>query len=267
MVKSKQSQSSLGLTILSGYSLLVALPVLFCCILVPTISVALSSEGNQPVKIAILQFESLSTDAKEGSKGKIVSEFMTSATVNVGAFDVVEREAVVKILDEMEYGQSGRNVSSVAQKIGQLSGAKYVLTGSVAGYNDSSRIEARLIRVSDGKIEFAQGSFAKNDLESIFNASRFIVEKLTEQFVQNVGQIVVGQTVWVSPEAMVVDKGEKLWLNPDYSVKVDKNAKCCMMVKRTDQGFEVNVMNCTSKWREKDGVNVKNYVPVKKIVY
>ena len=226
-----------------------------------------AQEAGQPIKIAILQFDSLGADAKDVTRGRMVSEFMTTAAVNIGAYDVVEREALKKILDEMEYGEHGKSITSVAQKIGQLFGAQFVISGSVTGYNESIRIDARIIRVTDGKIEFAHGSFAKNDLESIFNASKFVIEKLTELFIPSTGKMVIGQIAWTAPDALIVDSSDKMWLNPNYSIKCDKNPTACLMVKRTAQEFEVNVMNCNTKWKKQDKIDTRQLLPVGNIIY
>lgn len=230
-------------------------------------ALAAQEQDNGPIKIAILQFDSLSSDVKDSNKGKMVSEFMITSAVNIGAYDVVEREALMKILDEMEFGAQGKSYSSVAQKIGQLSGAKYVISGSITGYNDAIRIDARLIRVTDGKIEAAHGSFTKNDLESIFNASRFIIEKLTELCTPTTAKMVIGQTAWTAPEAMLVGKDEKLWLSPNYSVRMERNPKSCLSVKRMESGFEVNVTNCNMKWKTRDDIDTKQLLPVANIIY
>ncbi|GAB7079532.1 FlgO family outer membrane protein [Megalodesulfovibrio paquesii] len=233
----------------------------------PAVQAPAPQEAEPPIKIAILQFDSLGGDTKDVSRGRMVSEFMTTAAVNIGAYDVVEREALKKILDEMEYGEQGKSITSVAQKIGQLFGAQFVISGSVTGYNDSIRIDARIIRVTDGKIEFAHGSFAKNDLESIFNASKFVIEKLTELFIPSTGKMVAGQIAWTAPEALIVDGNETMWLNPKYSIKCDKSPTSCLMVKRTASGFEVNVMNCSTKWKKQEKLDTRQLLPVGNIIY
>ncbi|EKO39742.1 MAG: putative protein involved in formation of curli polymer [Solidesulfovibrio magneticus str. Maddingley MBC34] len=227
----------------------------------------LTTEGNSPVKIAILQFDSLSSEGKDSTKGRIISEFMTTCAVNTGAYDVVERTLVQKLLEEMEFGESGKSSTTVAQKIGQLSGATYVISGSLTEHKEAIRIDARLIRVSDGKIEIAQGSFSKNDLENLFNACKFITDHITEMFIQNIDQTVTGQTCWVSPEAMLVDKDEKLWLNPNFGIKTTRSPSNCMQLKRTNKGFEVNVTGCSTKWSKNNDLETTKYHSVTKIIY
>lgn len=135
-------------------------------------SPALATEASPAsMKIAVVEFENLSDEAKTEKLGRTAAEMFTTAAVNSGFFEVVEREQIKKVLDEMEFGESGKATAGAAQKIGAMVGAAGVLSGSVTTMKDSVRFDARLIRVSDGKVLAAEKAYAKNDLQSIGNAA------------------------------------------------------------------------------------------------
>lgn len=132
---------------------------------------AAAESAQTSMKIAVVEFENLSDEAKTEKLGRTAAEMFTTAAVNSGFFEVVEREQIRKVLDEMEFGESGKTSTGTAQKIGAMVGAAGVLSGSVTTMKDSVRFDARLIRVTDGKVLAAEKAYAKNDLQSIGNAA------------------------------------------------------------------------------------------------
>lgn len=229
--------------------------------------VAAESESGGRVRMAILQFDSLNVESKDDNKGRMVSEFMTTAAVNMGVFDIVEREQVRKIVDEMEFGKQSQNYSGLAQKIGTLAGAEYVLSGSITAYKGSIRIEARLIKVSDGTIQAAYGSSCSNDLDSILSTSKVIIEKVLEVLIPTASQMVLGQSAWAMPEAMVVGKDSKLWLEKRAAIRYEQNARFCMQITKNSQGFGVSTIKCDVKYRNSANLDRNNLLPITSIQY
>ncbi len=134
---------------------------------------------NAPVKVAVMPFDYVSNLAnKDDSKGRMLSDMFTTAAVKSGVFSVVEREQVKKILEEMEFGSLGKTYTAEVQKIGDLVGANFVLTGTVTELDASIRISARLIEVESGKIRAVGDSFSQRNLPSLAAASENIMKKI-----------------------------------------------------------------------------------------
>jgi TolB-like protein len=226
-----------------------------------------ASDSSGLIKMAILQFDSLNVESKDDNKGRMVSEFMTTAAVNMGVFDIVEREQLRKIVDEMEFGKNSQNYSSLAQKIGTLAGAEYVLCGSITAYKGSIRVDARLIKVSDGTIQAAYGSSCSNDLDSILANSKVIIEKVLEVIIPTASQMVLGQSAWAMPDAMIVDKDKKLWLEKRAAIRYEQNARFCMQITKNSQGFGVNTMKCDTKYRTTGSIDKQSLFPVTSLQY
>lgn len=131
-------------------------------------------------KIAVVEFDALNDEAKKSQMGRMTAELMITAAVNSHIFDVVEREIIQKILNEMEFGARGATYASVAQKIGELAGADAVLSGAVSELKDQMRIDARLVNVVDGRILAAKGEFARTDLKSLNSAAEAIMREMTQ---------------------------------------------------------------------------------------
>lgn len=148
-------------------------PVLFCLFLA-----CHAQAAPHPYKIAILEFDAVTAEAQKENLGRLSAEFLVTAAVNSGSFSVVERAALKKVLDEMQFGQGSDAAGSVAQAIGAMVGARGVLTGSVARTGGSVRLDARLIDVSSGSIVAARSAYAKTDLRSLATAAELLVSQL-----------------------------------------------------------------------------------------
>jgi len=139
-------------------------------------AVPASAAQEEPLVLAILEFEAVNEEARQGNKGRMVSEIFTTAAVQSG-LQVVERHMIRTVLDEMEFG--GDAVSgTMAQKIGVMLGANAVLTGSVSEFMGALRIDARLISVDDGAILLADGAQTRLDLGAITEAVMNLTGKM-----------------------------------------------------------------------------------------
>jgi TolB-like protein len=138
----------------------------------------LAQAEDKPYKIAILEFDNLSDAATKENMGRLVSEFLITAAVNSGTFNVVERAALKKVLDEMQFGAGSKSPGTAAQAIGAMVGAKGVLTGSVVKSDGSVRLDARLVDVASGSIVAARSAYAKEDMRSLSTAAELLVNQL-----------------------------------------------------------------------------------------
>lgn len=141
---------------------------------------ALAAAQAKPAsfRIAILEFDPVTSEAEKDNLGRVSAEFLITAAVNSGSFAVVERAAIKKVLDEMQFGKGSNAPATAAQAIGSMVGAQGVLTGSVARTGASVRMDARLIDVASGNIVAARNAYAKSDLRSIATAAELLVSQL-----------------------------------------------------------------------------------------
>ncbi len=160
----------------SGKGALLAMALLLMACLPAWAEPQSQNDAQDPLVIAILEFEAVNDEAKIGNKGRMVSEMLTTAAVKQG-LQVVERHMIRKIMDEMEFGDSGFSGTD-AQKIGVVLGAKAVLSGSVSEFLGQLRIDARLVNVTDGTILLADGAQAQLTLDSIAAAVQSLMRKM-----------------------------------------------------------------------------------------
>ena len=103
--------------------------------------------------IAIKDFEVIMGRNKE--VGKYVQEDITTALVNSGQFNVVERLKLQSVLDELELTQLGLTDPEGAKEVGKLLGADVILTGTLAAIGDDWNVNLRLINTESGLITSA----------------------------------------------------------------------------------------------------------------
>jgi len=107
-------------------------------------------------KIAVLDFQLQGGKHDSADMGKIVAEWLITALVKEGRFDVIERRLLEKVLQEQKIGVSGLVDESSASKLGRVLGAKIVITGSVMEFQGVVEANARIIEVETSSIIAAE---------------------------------------------------------------------------------------------------------------
>ena len=147
-----------------------------CCVLLSAL--VLAGAWGSParaakLKIAIVAFDTVNDLAEEEGWGRQVSEMLTTAAVNTGAFEVVERHLLEKIMSEQAMGNRDQGFTSVAQSVGNMVGADFLLSGSVfKSPKGQLRVDARLVDVANGEIIVAKSFLTSDDLGPLSGAAK-----------------------------------------------------------------------------------------------
>ena len=107
--------------------------------------------------VAVLYFSTSTTSEKLKGLEVGLAQMLITDLSGKGEFDVVEREKLQAILDELELGHNGIADPASAAKIGKLLGARYMLMGSYMEIMNTLRVDARLVEVETSKIVGAHG--------------------------------------------------------------------------------------------------------------
>lgn len=144
-----------------------------------TTTVAISAEFKK-TKVAVVDFqENGAFDVKD--VGKIVAEWFTTALVNNGRFDVIERRLMQQILEEQKMGVTGLIDPRSASRLGKLLGVKTVVSGTVQSYDGISEINVRLLNVETGSIITAE-SFKGSSASSLNKLVNEAAAKIVRHF-------------------------------------------------------------------------------------
>jgi curli biogenesis system outer membrane secretion channel CsgG len=92
--------------------------------------------GDKPV-IAVNEFKNeTSAGWWYGGAGRDLADMLTNELQSTGNFKLVEREKLAAVLDEQDLADSGRIKKGTGAKIGKLTGAQYIVTGSLSAYEE-----------------------------------------------------------------------------------------------------------------------------------
>ncbi len=95
--------------------------------------------GDKPV-IAVNEFKNeTSAGWWYGGAGRDLADMLTNELQATGKFKLVEREKLAAVMDEQDLADSGRIKKGTGAKIGKLTGAHYIITGSLSPYEEDEQ--------------------------------------------------------------------------------------------------------------------------------
>ena len=100
--------------------------------------------------VAVTDFPDIS--GKETLTGRHIAEGLIAPLVSTGQFSVIERQLLDKIDEEQELSLSGKIDPDSAMKLGRILGVDALVTGTVADFGKTCRINTRLISTQTGAI-------------------------------------------------------------------------------------------------------------------
>jgi TolB-like protein len=149
--------------------------IVLVLLLIFTVSTA--SADFKKSKIAVLDFQMQGKDYQNTDMGSIVAEWLITALVKEGRFDVVERRLLKKVLSEHQLAMSGVVDDKSISELGQILGVKIIISGAVLHFQNIIEANARIIDVSNGSIIAA---------ESVKSASAEGLEELVVQMAKKI---------------------------------------------------------------------------------
>jgi len=99
--------------------------------------------------IAVVDFEVIKGKQKEA--GRVTLEGLTTALIDSGQFNVVERTKLKSIMSELELSRSGLTRETAEQTLGKLLFADLILTGTLAEMRGEWDINLRLLNTRTGQ--------------------------------------------------------------------------------------------------------------------
>ena len=124
-----------------------------------------AAETAKPV-LAVLKFQD-ETGAMplQGGAGRALSNMLATELAARAGFTVVERRKLAAILEEQDLAQSGRLKPGEGAKIGQLTGAQYLVMGTITAFEDDEETQ-----VSGG------GLFRRAKVETVSSGAYLAVD-------------------------------------------------------------------------------------------
>ncbi len=136
-------------------------------ILLATFAFAFAAKAADPAPLTVAVFDFQASDKDldhAGAETAVLLGAKLSASPNVV---LVERQELDKILSEQELGLTGTVTTESAAKVGNLTGAKVIITGRVFSAGDKFYLVAKIISTETGRVYGETATFNNpNGLEA-----------------------------------------------------------------------------------------------------
>jgi len=178
---------------------------LLCGLMLPAFAADDENGEQVPVvyPIAIFTFQERGTGVKDYG-GKISDILYGLLSANPDLM-LVDRDELEKILVEQHLGAAGVTTPAEAAKIGQLTGAKLIITGSVFTAGKSLYITAKIIGTETTRVVAETARGAEND--DIGNLSEKLAEQISQRIAKDVATLL---PKLATPQDAIADLNKKL---------------------------------------------------------
>lgn len=122
------------------------------------LAVAPASAAPAPdgrMTVVVLYFDNNTSDKAYDVLQKGLADMMVTDLSGVGSIQVVEREKLQKLIDELKLQRTRYFDPATAQRIGRGIGATHAVTGAIAAMDPQIRIDVRLVDVATAKVVMA----------------------------------------------------------------------------------------------------------------
>ncbi|SPD73088.1 Curli production assembly/transport component CsgG [uncultured Desulfobacterium sp.] len=157
-----------------------------CCLLLLALITGCASAPPESAKavrgIAVWDMEDLSPmgDGRP-DLGGLLSAKVIETVKGKSAYDVVERERLILVLEEQNLGTSGLADESTRLRLGRLVGAQLMIFGAYQVIGGQMRLDIRLVEVETGKIlKATEKTVSAGDLAAWLNAAAEAAAELVQ---------------------------------------------------------------------------------------
>jgi len=172
---------------------------------IPVFSLFSQIKGKQFISVAVLDFES--SQPRVEKMGSQVSLLLTSNLSLNDRIILVERQELSKILEEQQIGISGLINPDTAAKIGNLTGAKILITGRVFEIKNKTYITAKIIGTETSRVYVESINFPSD------NPFDKEVKKLSSKIEKTILRKIDSLVAKVEPEENMIEKFKKIVRN------------------------------------------------------
>ncbi len=138
----------------------------------------LYSEDNK-IRIVVFDLDVNSSDVNK-SEAITLSEYLRDEFINAGAFEVVSRKQLNKLMEEYKFQATGLTSESNAVVLGKLLNVKRGVIGTIGKFGDTLLISLKLFDLESGKYITAENIKDKTK-EAILDKISQAVKVLTER--------------------------------------------------------------------------------------
>jgi curli biogenesis system outer membrane secretion channel CsgG len=117
-----------------------------CFLIASGLALSVSAHAADKPVLAVMKFQDESgAMPMQGGIGRVVTNMLSTELAARDAFTIVERRKLLQIMEEQDLAQSGRLKPGEGAKIGQLTGAQFLVMGTITAFEpevDSATVNA-----------------------------------------------------------------------------------------------------------------------------
>ncbi len=153
-------------------------------------------------RIAVLPFSDTNANSKREGYGEAISGMLMTELINGKIFQVIERNEIQRMMEEMTLQLSGAVDSKTAKRIGEILGVEILVFGTVAKFGNLVETDIRLIATETGEALLAESASSRSVEEirsMVKNLARKIEKRYLGRFLEElrVTSTPAGATVYV----------------------------------------------------------------------
>ncbi len=167
--------------------------------------------AQNKTRIAVLSFEAKNVNQETA---EAVADILSTELFNTNRFDVIERQAINKILEEQKLQMTGITDMSQAAEIGKVLNVEKILIGSVSRLGQTYIINTRLVGVETGALELAENIKSQGGEDGLPTAIAQLVSKISQKIT------VEGTIIKVNQNVVLIDLGKSHGIKKDQMLDV-----------------------------------------------
>ncbi len=136
--------------------------------------------NNEKIRVAVVPFKNNTGSKDFDPIAAGIGESIISHLSGLRKFKFIERMQMDKAMKEQDFQMSDQVDAGSVQEAGKILGVEYIFIGDLQKFKDRLRINARRMRVEDGKLEEAVSAEGPED--DLFDLQDEIGEKLKDLF-------------------------------------------------------------------------------------
>ncbi len=150
-------------------------------------------------KIAVLNFEAKNINQESADA---VSDILSTELFNTNRFQVVERQAILQMLEEQKLQMAGVTDMDQAVQIGKILNVEKIMIGSVSKLGQTYIINTRLVDVETGALELAENMQCTGGEGQLPSAIADLVREISQKIK------IEGSIIKITGKNVLVDIGE-----------------------------------------------------------
>lgn len=146
---------------------------------------ALSSQNNTIASVTVFHF--LEDGKKITPLSTAITEAFETALLKTGAYKLVEKKQIGKVLEQQGFQNSGLTDETQAVEVGRILNSQYIIVGSVSRLSQIYLVNVRLINITTGEIEKGESMRGSSEAHLIENMQILAIKIAGENTVPSIG--------------------------------------------------------------------------------